>query len=60
MFLFNAARVSFVPHGSITVNRSVTGTRVTNVGGVPGLSLSPGRIDPTNPVWSTQPQAAGR
>ena len=53
VFLYNPTRVSFVPHGRSTVNRSVTGTRVTNTGGVPGLTLSPGRIDPTNPVWST-------
>jgi uncharacterized protein len=53
VFLFDPTRVSFVAHGSGTVDRSVTGTRVTNSGGVPGLTLSPGRIDPTNPVWTS-------
>ena len=52
VFLFNAARVSFVDVGDPAVNRSTTGTTVSNVGGVPTLSLSPGRIDPTNPIWS--------
>jgi hypothetical protein len=52
VFLYNPTRVSFVPHGGATINRSVTGTRVTNSGGVAGLTLSPGRIDPTNPVWT--------
>src|SRR6185312_11806375 len=52
VFLFNPTRVSFVPKGATTVNRSTTGTRVTRINGVPGLTLSPGRIDPTNPIWS--------
>jgi uncharacterized protein len=53
VFLFNPARVSFVDSGSDTVNRSTTGTAVVKSHGKPALTLSPGRIDPANPVWST-------
>jgi uncharacterized protein len=53
VFLFNPARVSFVDRGSSSVNRSTTGTSVSKSHGDPQLSLSPGRIDPTNPVWTT-------
>jgi uncharacterized protein len=53
VFLFNPARVSFVARGSSTVNRSTTGTAVVKSHGDPALTLSPGRIDPTNPVWTT-------
>ena len=53
MFLFNPARVSFVDRGAVGVNRSTTGTAIVKRGGEPSLTLSPGRIDPTNPVWST-------
>ena len=53
VLLFNAARVSFVDKGSSTVNRSTTGTQVVSKGGNPDLTLSPGRIDPTNPVWGS-------
>jgi predicted extracellular nuclease len=35
------------------VNRSTTGTSVVKSHGDPALTLSPGRIDPTNPVWTT-------
>jgi predicted extracellular nuclease len=35
------------------VNRSTTGTQVTKIKGNPALTLSPGRVDPQNPVWST-------
>jgi predicted extracellular nuclease len=52
VFLFNPARVSFVDAGGSDVNRSVTGTTVVKSQGRPALTLSPGRIDPTNPVWS--------
>jgi predicted extracellular nuclease len=52
-FLFNPARVSFVDTGTNAVNRSTTGTAVTKSQGQPALTLSPGRIDPTNPVWSS-------
>ncbi len=52
-FLFNPARVSFVDSGAGSVERSTTGTRVVKSHGKPALTLSPGRIDPTNPVWST-------
>jgi predicted extracellular nuclease len=53
VLLFNAARVSFVDKGASTVNRSTTGTSVVSNGGNPDLTLSPGRIDPTNPVWGS-------
>jgi predicted extracellular nuclease len=53
VFLFNPARVSFVARGSSSVNRSITGTSVVKSHGDPALTLSPGRIDPTNPVWTT-------
>jgi predicted extracellular nuclease len=52
VFLFNPARVSFVDRGASSVNRSITGTSVEKRKGKPALSLSPGRIDPTNPVWN--------
>lgn len=51
-FLFNPDRVSFVDSGSDAVDRSTTGTQVVkHVFAQPTLTLSPGRIDPTNPVW---------
>jgi uncharacterized protein len=53
VFLFNPARVSFVDRGSSSVNRSITGTSVVKSKGDAALTLSPGRIDPTNPVWTT-------
>jgi hypothetical protein len=53
VFLFNPARVSFVDRGSSSVNRSTTGTAVVRSHGDAALTLSPGRVDPTNPVWST-------
>jgi predicted extracellular nuclease len=53
VFLFNPARVSFVDRGASSVNRSTTGTSVVKSHGDPALTLSPGRIDPTNPVWTT-------
>jgi uncharacterized protein len=53
VFLFNDARVSFVDRGSSSVNRSTTGTSVVKSHGDPQLTLSPGRIDPVNPVWTT-------
>ena len=52
VFLYNPAVVTFVDAGASTVNRSVTGTQVTKKKGEPTLTLSPGRIDPTNPVWT--------
>jgi uncharacterized protein len=51
-FLFNPRRVSFVDAGSPGVNRSTTGTQVTRSHGDAALTLSPGRVDPTNPVWT--------
>jgi uncharacterized protein len=53
VFLFNPARVSFVARGASSVNRSTTGTSVVKSHGDPALTLSPGRIDPTNSVWTT-------
>ena len=53
VFLFNPARVSFVDRGASSVNRSTTGTSVVKSHGDPALTLSPGRIDPANPVWTT-------
>ncbi|MBF2063463.1 MAG: DUF11 domain-containing protein [Calothrix sp. C42_A2020_038] len=48
-FLYNPNRVEFVdrPGGG-----SLTNTTVSNVGGVPQLSASPGRIDPTNTAFN--------
>lgn len=53
VFLFNPNRVSFVDSGGSSVDRSTTGTEVVKSRGEPALTLSPGRIDPTNPVWSS-------
>lgn len=52
-FLYNPATVSFVdkPGGDATTPTSL------NPDGSP--TLSPGRIDPTNPAWSAQPLAPG-
>jgi predicted extracellular nuclease len=49
-FLYNPNRTQFTdrPGGGSLVN-----TTVTNVGGVPQLSASPGRIDPTNTAFSS-------
>jgi uncharacterized protein len=52
VFLFNPAVVSFVDAGAASVNRSTTGTEVVKKKGEPALTLSPGRIDPANPVWT--------
>jgi hypothetical protein len=52
VFLFNPKAVSFVDSGASSVNRSVTGTQVVKSHGEPALTLSPGRIDPSNPVWT--------
>jgi predicted extracellular nuclease len=52
-FLFNPARVSFVDSGAASVDRSTTGTAVTKTRGDVGLTLSPGRIDPTNSAWES-------
>ena len=52
-FLFNPARVQFVDAGPTDVDRSTTGTQVATVHGKATLTLSPGRVDPTNPVWTT-------
>ncbi len=52
-FLFNPARVSFVDAGAPDVNRSTTSTQVTVVNNRAALTISPGRIDPQNPVWTS-------
>jgi len=52
VFLFDPARVSFVDRGGEAVNRSTTGTSIVKRHGDPSLTLSPGRIDPTSPVWT--------
>jgi hypothetical protein len=52
VFLYNPDRVTFVDRGGSTVNRSTTGTQVVKSHGAPDLTLSPGRIDPTNAVWT--------
>lgn len=51
-FLYNPDRVTFVDRGSAATDRSTTGTAVTTLKNQPTLTLSPGRIDPTNPVWT--------
>ncbi|WP_375444613.1 cellulose binding domain-containing protein [uncultured Fibrella sp.] len=48
-FLFNPARVTFVDRPGGT---STAATTVNNVNGVPQLSFSPGRVDPTNPAFA--------
>ncbi|MCC5641830.1 putative Ig domain-containing protein [Nostoc sp. CHAB 5824] len=49
-FLFNASRVQFV---DIPGGDTLTNTTVTDVNGVPTLSASPGRIDPTNSAFTS-------
>lgn len=49
VFLFNEGRVSFVDRAG---GSPTTATTVTNNGGVPVLSSSPGLIDPTNPAFN--------
>jgi uncharacterized protein len=53
VFLYNPARVTFVDRGPASTNRSTTGAQVVKSHGGPDLTLSPGRIDPTNPVWNS-------
>jgi predicted extracellular nuclease len=50
-FLFDPARVSFVDNGGSDVDRATTATHVVKHHGRPALTLSPGRVDPANPVW---------
>jgi predicted extracellular nuclease len=52
VFLFNPAVVSFLDTGGADVDRSTTGTQVVKKKGEPALTLSPGRLDPANPVWT--------
>lgn len=49
-FLYNPNRVTFVDHSGGT---STSNTTVTNVGGVPTISASPGLIDPTNSAFNS-------
>jgi predicted extracellular nuclease len=51
-FLFDPRRVQFVDRGGAGVDRSTTGTSIVKSHGDPALTLSPGRIDPTNPAWT--------
>ncbi|GAA1949177.1 lamin tail domain-containing protein [Catenulispora subtropica] len=53
VFLYNPARVSFVDAGAADADRTTTGTQVVTKHGDPALTLSPGRIDPGNPVWTS-------
>jgi predicted extracellular nuclease len=52
VFLFDPTRVSFVDRGAAGTATTAT-TVVRGPGGRAQLSQSPGRIDPTNPAWST-------
>ena len=45
--------MQFVDAGPAGVDRSTTGTQVTTVHNRAALTLSPGRVDPTNPVWTS-------
>jgi uncharacterized protein len=49
-YLYNPARVTFVDRAGGTATSATT---VTNAGGVPVLSASPGRIDPTNAAFNS-------
>ena len=49
-FLYNPNRVSFIDRGS---PGPTTPTQVVNGGAGPQLTLSPGRIDPLNPAFTT-------
>ncbi|WP_030909054.1 endonuclease/exonuclease/phosphatase family protein [Streptomyces sp. NRRL F-5126] len=49
VFLYNPDRVSFVDRGTAD---ATTPTQVVATHGKPGLTLSPGRIDPANPAWN--------
>ncbi|RPE78334.1 MULTISPECIES: esterase-like activity of phytase family protein [unclassified Frondihabitans] len=53
VFLFNPKRVSFVDSGRRGIDRATTATAVTSTHGKPGLSFSPGRIDPGSAAWKS-------
>ncbi|WIB68932.1 esterase-like activity of phytase family protein [Curtobacterium sp. MCBD17_035] len=53
VFLFNPKRVRFDDRGPASVNRSTTATVVTSSHGVPDVTLSPGRIAPTDAAWQS-------
>jgi len=50
--LYNAQRVTFVP-GTNGVGNSTTATALSVVNGKLSLTLSPGRVDPTNSAWGS-------
>jgi hypothetical protein len=52
-YLFDPSRVSFVDSGPSDTDRSTTATQAVKSRGKAALTLSPGRIDPTNPVWTS-------
>jgi hypothetical protein len=51
-FLFDPTRVQFVDAGPADVDGSTTATQVISSHGHAALTLSPGRVDPQNPVWT--------
>lgn len=53
VYLFNPARVSFLDRGAPGVDRTTTATAVTGPFGRPDLTLSPGRIAPADPAWTS-------
>jgi predicted extracellular nuclease len=57
VYLYNPAAVTFVPGTqqatTSTAALSTTATAVSSVAGQPVLTLSPGRIDPTNAAWNS-------
>ena len=50
-FLYNAGRVTLVPGTRGDSTTAVTALRTPD--GTAGLSLNPGRVDPTNPAWTS-------
>jgi len=53
VFLFDPARVDFLDRGAADADRTTTATAVTGSRGQTTLTLSPGRIDPTNAAWTS-------
>lgn len=53
-FLYNPDRVQLVQRPGATATTAVTVSKDTTPGlvGTPALSVSPGRVDPTNPAWA--------
>ncbi len=52
VYLYNPAVVSFVP-GIDGAGNATSATQVVSQNGQPALTLSPGRIDPTNAAWDS-------